>query len=134
MKYTEEEREQFMAKIHEKIENREQLMDTSERVEFCTLSLNDWRERVAKARDEVCRFKSTLQNALSNSGTRVEVYIRKWNESENKRTFLYEYTMYNIDDFMELISDRLFTELAKSLVCMEETIDEINELARKKWN
>lgn len=123
-----------MAKLHEKLEHRQQLMDTSEKVEFCTLSLNNWKEKIAKARDEVCRFESTLQSALSNGGTKVEVYIRKWNEKEDKRTLLYEYTMNNIDDFMELISDRLFTELAKSLVCMEETIDEINELAKKKWN
>lgn len=134
MKYTEEEREQFKAKIQKKIEYLQQLTDVSERVKLCSSSLNDWKGKVARARDKVCRFKSTLQNALSNGGTKVEVYVRKWNEKEDKRTLLYEYKMDNIDDSMELILDRLFAELAKSIVCMEATVDEINELSRKKWN
>lgn len=134
MKYTEEEREQFMAKLHEKLENRQQLLDTSERVVLCTSSIKDWEERVAMARDKIRRFDSTLKNALSNGGTKVEVYVRKWNEKDDKRTLLYEYTMDSIDDFMDLIEDRLYKELAKCLICMEETIDEINELATKKWN
>ena len=129
-----ENREEYMDKIKERHDRMVFLQKKGQKLCMSEDSLKAWKEKTEQCLADIENFQKTLNgDFFGGHGPAIRVQTYNPQRGGDWKT-LYQYQMNNVDDLMELITDRLYDRLEKAINQTNRITEEINNMHEDKWN
>lgn len=123
----------YIKRSNERYERMRKMTEQASKLEYSFIGLKEWTDKVSESSEKINRFRDLAKKKITTPHDSADVMVSIRNHGEEDYTELYSYTMNNWDDLMNLIEDRLFTELSNALSSLERNKEAVTEIA-KQWN
>lgn len=126
--------EEYMDRIRKRHERMEILLKKGQKLCMAEDSLKEWKDATERALADIENFQKTLNGDFyGDYGPTIRVQTFNPNRGGEWKT-LYQYQMNNVDDLMELITDRMYDRLEEAIMRTNHITEEINNMHEDKWN
>lgn len=122
--------EEYMDRIRKRHERMEILLKKWQKLCMAEDSLKEWKGATERALADIENFQKTLNGDY---GPTIRVQTFNPNRGGEWKT-LYQYQMNNVDDLMELITDRMYDRLEEAIMRTNHITEEINNMHEDKCN
>lgn len=126
--------EEYMDRIQKRHERMVSLQKKGQKLCIAEDSLKEWKNETEQCLADIENFHKTLNgDFFGDYGPTIRVQTYNPQRGGDWKT-LYQYQMNNVDDLMELITDRLYDRLEEAINQTNHITEEINNMHEDKWN
>ena len=126
--------EEYMDKLKKRHDKMEILQKKGRKLCIAEDSLKAWKKKTEQCLADIENFQKTLNgDFFGGHGPAIRVQCYNANRGGDWKT-LYQYQMNNVDDLIELITDRLYDRLEEAIMRTNSITEEINNMYEDKWN